>query len=451
MKSIIYWFILIFSILMIFAGISEVTQNGLTFIDILIFAIFISLILFSIVKLFKLKHKNLNYEDHNVKSLSKTEISQFNSTTQTNNHNYKKELNSNIKNIKTNNNQTRKQEYPLTNSESNKIFKDEVNWSEDIQENNGNLVTNVKDNVNKNKASYLNANDILVLHLNKNREVGTEIKNHLYLLENQINVDTILDKLINLNYINIKSNFDVSLSYLKIPELKDILRKNKLKLGGNKPELIERIKKNVNENSIELPQIYIPTSMGKEIIDETKYILHFYNSPIISLGSAHKIAKEILNVDDKIEYIYLYLLQQNQKSKNSDHRTANIINNLLFYYKKIDKNKNTIRKYTNYATYLSISQSIHSIGFLYSGEENIIDRLLIYSNYHIQYYENMLFIDNISRSLFKKLFFEDISSFEDTDKHFCDDICELLFAQIYNNINITLDDLPTIKYILEKN
>lgn len=248
MKSIIYWFILIFSILMIFAGISEVTQNGLTFIDILIFAIFISLILFSIVKLFKLKHKNLNYEDHNVKSLSKTEISQFNSTTQTNNHNYKKELNSNIKNIKTNNNQTRKQEYPLTNSESNKIFKDEVNWSEDIQENNGNLVTNVKDNVNKNKASYLNANDILVLHLNKNREVGTEIKNHLYLLENQINVDTILDKLINLNYINIKSNFDVSLSYLKIPELKDILRKNKLKLGGNKPELIERIKKNVNEN-----------------------------------------------------------------------------------------------------------------------------------------------------------------------------------------------------------
>ena len=29
----------------------------------------------------------------------------------------------------------------------------------------------------------------------------------------------------------------------------------------------------------------------------------------------HKIAKEVLNVDDKIEYIYLYLLKQNQKSK----------------------------------------------------------------------------------------------------------------------------------------
>ena len=45
----------------------------------------------------------------------------------------------------------------------------------------------------------------------------------------------------------------------------------------------------------------------------------------------------------------------------------------------------------------------------------------------------MLFIDNVSRSLFKNLFYEDVNSFEDTDKNFCDDICELLFAQIYNN------------------
>ena len=39
---------------------------------------------------------------------------------------------------------------------------------------------------------------------------------------------------------------------------------------------------------------------------------------------------------------------------------------------------------------------------------------------------------------------------EDTDKNFCDDICELLFAQIYNNKNITLNNLPTINYILKK-
>ena len=287
------------------------------------------------------------------------------------------------------------------------------------------------------------------MHLNKNREVGKEVKNHFYLLENQINVDEILNKLINLDYLDIKSNFDVSLFYLKVPELKDILREYKLKLGGNKPELIERIKTNIDENAIKLPQVYIPTPKGNEIIDETEYILHFYNSPIISLGSAHKIARGVLNIDDKIEYIYLYLLQQSQKSNNSDHRTANIINSLVLYYKKTNKNKNVIRKYTNYATYLSVTQGIHSALFLYSSEENIIDRLFIYFNYHLEYYENMLFIDNVSRSLFKNLFYEDVSSFKDTDKNLCDDICELLFAQIYNNNSITLNNLPTINYILK--
>lgn len=73
----------------------------------------------------------------------------------------------------------------------------------------------------------------------------------------------------------------------------------------------------------------------------------------------------------------------------------------MFYYKKTNKNKNVIRKYTNYSTYLSVAQGIHSAAFLYSGKENIIDRLFIYFNYHLEYYENMLFIDNVSRSLFK--------------------------------------------------
>ena len=95
----------------------------------------------------------------------------------------------------------------------------------------------------------------------------------------------------------------------------------------------------------------------------------------------------------------MYLLKQNQKSKIRITE-QNIINNLVFYYKRLIKNKNVIRKYTNYSTYLSVAQGIH-LTFLYSGKENIIDRLFIYFNYHLEYYENMLFIDNVSRSLFK--------------------------------------------------
>lgn len=397
-------------------------------------------------------HKNLDYKsnksNNNHKNISNSETTRLNNV-QSNSHIKKDNV---PHDTEINNSKKVKQTNPITNSKTNTSNKNKINLNENIQKHNKVLVSEVKDDNNNNiHNSDLNANDILILHLNKNRKVGKEVKNHFYLLENQINVDKILNKLINLGFLDIKSNFDVSLPYLKVPELKDILKEYKLKLGGNKPEMIERVKTNIDENAIELPQVYVPTSKGNEIIGETEYILHFYNSPIISLGSAHKIAKEVLNVDDKIEYIYLYLLKQNQKSKNSDHRTANIINNLVFYYKKTNKNKNVIRKYTNYSTYLSVAQGIHSAAFLYSGKENIIDRLFIYFNYHLEYYENMLFIDNVSRSLFKNLFYEDVNSFEDTDKNFCDDICELLFAQIYNNKNITLNNLPTINYILKKN
>ena len=50
--------------------------------------------------------------------------------------------------------------------------------NENVQENNQDLVIDVKDDNNNNYHYDLNANDILILHLNKNREVGKEVKNH---------------------------------------------------------------------------------------------------------------------------------------------------------------------------------------------------------------------------------------------------------------------------------
>lgn len=61
-EKILYYFILISSFFMIIGGISKVSQDGLTFPDIFMFIIFISLITFSIVKLFK--HKNLDYKSN---------------------------------------------------------------------------------------------------------------------------------------------------------------------------------------------------------------------------------------------------------------------------------------------------------------------------------------------------------------------------------------------------
>ena len=53
--------------------------------------------------------------------------------------------------------------------------------NENIQKHNKVLVSEVKDDNNNNiHNSDLNANDILILHLNKNRKVGKEVKNHFF-------------------------------------------------------------------------------------------------------------------------------------------------------------------------------------------------------------------------------------------------------------------------------
>ena len=84
-----------------------------------------------------------------------------------------------------NNSKKVKQTNPITNSKTNTSNKNKINLNENIQKHNKVLVSEVKDDNNNNiHNSDLNANDILILHLNKNRKVGKEVKNHFYLLEN---------------------------------------------------------------------------------------------------------------------------------------------------------------------------------------------------------------------------------------------------------------------------
>ena len=70
-----------------------------------------------------------------------------------------------------------KQTKPITNSKTNTSNKNKINLNENVQKHNKVLVSEVKDDNNNNiHNSDLNANDILILHLNKNRKVGKEVK-----------------------------------------------------------------------------------------------------------------------------------------------------------------------------------------------------------------------------------------------------------------------------------
>ncbi|RIO45393.1 hypothetical protein BUZ57_07515, partial [Staphylococcus hyicus] len=71
MKVIIYWIMLVFSILTIFGGILTVSKQGLTITDTITFIIFISLIIFSMIKI--KKHSKTTYRNNDTSKMKNTE------------------------------------------------------------------------------------------------------------------------------------------------------------------------------------------------------------------------------------------------------------------------------------------------------------------------------------------------------------------------------------------
>ncbi|PNZ30039.1 hypothetical protein CD114_01400, partial [Mammaliicoccus sciuri] len=99
-------------------------------------------------------------------------------------------------------------------------------------------------------------------------------------------------------YLTLKTDPTYSLQKLKIPELKDILRANNLKLTGKKQDLINRILDNlqsIDSNTLNLPAVYVATDKGKDLIEKTPYVKYFLNEYLIGLSRAHQILKSNIN------------------------------------------------------------------------------------------------------------------------------------------------------------
>lgn len=300
-------------------------------------------------------------------------------------------------------------------------------------------------------SSDIDVYDILILHLNNKREVGKEITKHHILIEKQIDTMSHIKYLLEHNILSIKCDFTHSLDYLRVNELKSILKENKLKISGNKPELIERIKENIKEENVNLPEVYIATNTGIKLIENTKYIHHFFYEPyIVNLAVAHKLVQNNYNIDDKIEFIYLKLLENN---KNDPYKLKTVIHRLTRYYKTIRKDKSIIRKFTNFGIYMTFIQNLDHLkaninyGFV---EKGSLDDFRIDTE-SLEYYEDLILVEKMNLNALKKLFFIDVSSFTSTKKEICNDFCEILIAHINKNTSISTDELPAIRnYISTK-
>lgn len=279
----------------------------------------------------------------------------------------------------------------------------------------------------------LNSNDLIILHLYKNRQVGIDVANY-FIRENNINVEKSLLSLLNKGLLEISTDYDIVLPKYTIPQLKDILRESNLKVGGNKQELINRIIENQEIVTINDPiSVYHLTDKGQHLVDETQYIMHFYNGYIISPAKAHKIAITNLNSEDKIEYIYLSAIKS-EIQKNDDYwKLGNLFLNLAAYYRKDKQNKTLARTYYNLSYYVQIENHLPYLSNYYGYDEssNSVVKRQIEPNFEIkEFYEQLLYNDNIPEHLLIKFFEEDIRNYFDINEEYSESLVQIIISYV---------------------
>ncbi|MGX7098317.1 SAP domain-containing protein [Gemella bergeri] len=154
----------------------------------------------------------------------------------------------------------------------------------------------------------INGNDVLILHyINKNSrasELNQKFWKDILYNDNEKS----LQKLLEGGYIEYKDDYFTSLNKLKVDELKNILRSEKLKLNENKSELIERI---IKTSSLSSYQEYIKkerviTPKGLEVVNNSDFILLMHDMNIgypCDLYNCYLSNKELNKVDLVIKFV----------------------------------------------------------------------------------------------------------------------------------------------------
>lgn len=281
----------------------------------------------------------------------------------------------------------------------------------------------------------LNVHELLVLHLNVERKIGDEIKHHSYIIEQRIDVMKIIDDLISNNYIYKTNSPNIALYYLKVVELKDILRDNKLKLSGNKADLIDRLLKSLDDNSfkkVKLPYIYKPTSLGNRTLEETDYIQHFYPHHSITIIDAYNVVQNANESTDKIEFIYNYYIYQKIKD-NEFFSAGHYAERISRYYLTENPNEIKQRIYINLSIYLIGMYEMFLYEKVYNMNNNLREKPRFHFHDAKSYYEKPLYIDKLNKNEMIETYLNDIKHFIDPNIFLATKFINILFAKMEDN------------------
>lgn len=292
----------------------------------------------------------------------------------------------------------------------------------------------------------LNPYELLVLHLNINRKLGDEVKHHIFIQEHSIDVMNIIRKLIDNDIIYKTNSPQISLNYLKVTELKDILRDNKLKLSGNKAVLIDRLIDNLDDSAFEdlkLPYIYKATSKGNSMLEETEYINHFYPQHSITIIDAYNVVQNADEDIEKIEFIYNFYIYV-KINENKFDTAGYYAERLSHYYLLENPNEIKRRIYVNLSIYLIGMNELHRYDRIAYFNHSITERYRFHFAEANTFYENSILVDKISKNDLIEVYLKDVKYFLEPNVFIATKFIKILFAKMeknYDDLNKQYTDI----------
>ncbi|UTH10814.1 SAP domain-containing protein [Macrococcoides canis] len=216
----------------------------------------------------------------------------------------------------------------------------------------------------------LTAFELLVMHLINGKSKGTVLEQNFWTDIYSVNPMKILKKLIDDGIIIEKSDLNLTLTKLKNPELKELLKANKLKLTGNKTELVSRLIENdADLSNVYLPEVYVINEEYHKVFEDTVFLKDF-----------------TYGIDVTLDDAYQYYLRHPDKSE-LEIKSGTYIDRLKYWmnsnehmavYQLRTLNSTLARIYFQYQE--------NEQGFYYLNCYNLISIILDFRNY-IEYHE----------------------------------------------------------------
>ncbi|KKK34752.1 hypothetical protein WN59_06915 [Salinicoccus sediminis] len=210
----------------------------------------------------------------------------------------------------------------------------------------------------------LDAVEVLFMHFVNGRTHDEAVMHDFWLTQYGAEAESLIESLMDRDIICRNDDLPVTLKKLKVPELKNLLKRNGMKVSGNKNALIERITDSrhiIDFRNENLKSVYTVRDAWRDFLEQTRFMDYFHFNGHISIYEAYGYyrAHPEKSSDEVVTGVLSEKVENTVRAKNK-YNAIKSFQLLSHFHQEELKDTGATIFYLNNFTMLIILQSIMS-------------------------------------------------------------------------------------------